>query len=129
MTAMTASWNRFLVPCIRLISILTIAAGMAAPAAGAPAVQGGSPGAPAAAPAAGERKGKVDLVDLGIGWPRYRYSATNVTRPCASVYLLRKIVTNRLHKISLEAFQSAKRRQMGPPTNRKMALNRRITWP
>ena len=55
------------------------------------------------------RGGQVDLVDFGIGWPRYRYSATNVTRPCASVYLLRKTLANRLLKISHEAFRSAKR--------------------
>ena len=80
MTAMTVSWNRFRAHGIRLVSILKIVAGMAAPAAGASAVKGGSPGAPAA-PAAtaatgtggadvraaaspGDRKGKVDLVDL-----------------------------------------------------------------
>ena len=55
------------------------------------------------------RGGQVDLIDFGIGWPRYRYSATNVTRLCASVYLLRKTLTNRLLKISHGAFRSAKR--------------------
>jgi DNA uptake protein ComE-like DNA-binding protein len=71
---MTASSNQFRARGIRLISILTVAAGMAAPAAGAWAVQGGSPGAaPAAgeagagasaAAAPGDRKGPVDRVDL-----------------------------------------------------------------
>ncbi|HXO30135.1 MAG TPA: helix-hairpin-helix domain-containing protein [Thermoanaerobaculia bacterium] len=84
MTAMTAIkplWNQLRADGIRLISILTVGAGMAAPATGASAVQGGSPGAPAAraatgvagadasaAASPGDRKaaggGLVDLVDL-----------------------------------------------------------------
>jgi competence protein ComEA len=81
---MTAAWNRFGAHGIRLASILTVAAALVAPGAGAWAVQGafpgapGAPGAPAAAGAAGagastaaspgHRKGAagslVDLVDL-----------------------------------------------------------------
>ena len=52
---------------------------------------------------------QVDLVDVGVGLPRYRYSATNVSWPCASVYLLRKTLSNRLRKLSHEALRSAKR--------------------
>jgi hypothetical protein len=55
------------------------------------------------------RGGRVASVELGIGWPRYRYSATNVTRPCASVYLLRKTLTNRFLTVSHQAFRSFKR--------------------
>jgi competence protein ComEA len=51
MTAMTAWWNRLPADGIRVISILTVAAGMAAPATGASAVQGAG-------------GGLVDLVDL-----------------------------------------------------------------
>jgi CelD/BcsL family acetyltransferase involved in cellulose biosynthesis len=55
------------------------------------------------------RGGRVARVELGVGWPRYRHSATNVTWPCASVYLLRKTLTNRLLKVSHETFRSLKR--------------------
>jgi DNA uptake protein ComE-like DNA-binding protein len=71
---MNESWNRFRAPGMGLILILTVAAGMAAPAAGAHAGQGGSPGAAAAAgggsaggaaaASPGDRKGRTDLVDL-----------------------------------------------------------------
>jgi CelD/BcsL family acetyltransferase involved in cellulose biosynthesis len=55
------------------------------------------------------RGDQIDLVDLGVGWPRYRYSTINVSRPCASIYLLRKTTTNRLLTITHGAFRSAKR--------------------
>ncbi|HEY6322041.1 MAG TPA: helix-hairpin-helix domain-containing protein [Thermoanaerobaculia bacterium] len=67
MTAMTASWSRFRVPGIRLISILAVAAGMAAPGAGAPATPAatGAAGADASAAASpGDRKSAARPVDL-----------------------------------------------------------------
>jgi CelD/BcsL family acetyltransferase involved in cellulose biosynthesis len=55
------------------------------------------------------RGGRVKLVELGIGAPRYRHSSTNLTRQCASVYLLRKTMNHRLLRISHRAFRVAKR--------------------
>jgi CelD/BcsL family acetyltransferase involved in cellulose biosynthesis len=54
------------------------------------------------------RGGRFASVELGVGWPRYRHSATNVTWPCASVYLLRKTLANRLLRVSHESFRSLK---------------------
>jgi hypothetical protein len=50
----------------------------------------------------------VRHIDLGMGLPRYRHSATNEFEPRARVCLLRKTVSNRLMKASYGGFEALK---------------------